>query len=253
LKAEDVKIGMKVVPHDKTALKDYCNFGEWLIKAKGKYFKENGFVAVIKDLKDGTYTLNIPESPIGYTFFASDFEPYIDPDATLNKRSLSIRIKKVKFGSKTTIVILADGREGKAVRNPLDVFNSVNGLALAYMRALGQDVKDIDIVVNPERKAEDKPTTPITFEVGEIARIRSNYKNTYGIGEKYLLENDGKCFVIEDISDHTCSAPVKFSVWFKEISCIWPDYMLEKVPQPVRESPHEVVVDGVKYVKEDLK
>ena len=89
----------------------------------------------------------------GDNFAAFDFEPYIEP-----AKDTIIKGMRVE-GNKTT-VYLAGLRKGVATCSPSDIFDPIKGVALAYMRALGQTVDDIRIEINPAHSApqEDKPT-----------------------------------------------------------------------------------------------
>jgi hypothetical protein len=126
----------------------------------------------------------------------------------------------------------------------------VKGLALAYMRALGQTVDDIRIEINPA-KTEDtadysapQQDKPLTFEVGETVRIR----NDLIAGNFY----DGSCRFDLNMSQYRGTTQKVVGEhsgrhYFNGIDWCFSSDMLEKVPQPTK---HEVIVDGVKYVKE---
>lgn len=79
MKFEDVKIGMKVVPHNKSVW-DY-SFEEWLKNDFGvaKLFKENGYLFVTGYCEEETaFTLNNNKEDFedGDFFLAEDFELY---------------------------------------------------------------------------------------------------------------------------------------------------------------------------------
>lgn len=151
MKIEDVRIGMKVVPNTKTA--GFIKWDEFINTAEGKEFKKQGFMTVAFRQDHGDYVLKAITDSFG-GFNASDFEPY-NPAP---QRSPSQRIKSVHIGSKTTVT-LADGRIGTAQLDKHDSFDPVKGVALAYLRALGNSADDIKITVTSKKKGK-----PLSYE-----------------------------------------------------------------------------------------
>ena len=244
MKIEDVKIGDKVVPFQKT-VKAWSNWSDWLKhKASSpEYFTEHGYLYVRKS-GDALILSDNPDNG-GDFFNASDFNPYIE---TLEK----VRFGGYFQGNKT--VIFVDGKLNEANYNPEDAkkglpYNRAKGLLLAYMRTLGQEVEDIHIEINPCVSAcktvEDKPT----FEVGDRVKIRSDlvagrYHGNLNSVVSDMLEFRGKTAKIIRINGKLIILDVDNRGW------VWSPEMLEKIPQPTK---HEVFVDGVRYVKEELK
>jgi hypothetical protein len=175
LKPEDVKDGMKVVPFQKTAGEGNLKGSHvWTRGTNGDFVQHHEYGTVSGDYFD-----------------ASDFEPYVEPDAaTKAPRSPSQRIRSVHIGRKTSVE-LSDGRVGTALCDPRDTYNPVVGVTLAYMRALGPEVDDIQIIINPPKpdtklkKDCMEFITPAAFEghgfTGRIAAIKL-YRERTGKG-----------------------------------------------------------------------
>ncbi len=90
MKLKDVKVGMKVVPHDKTT--GACtNFKEWQTyhRESCQHFKELGY-CVVSEIHDNKISLE------GDYFNAADFEPYIEQFALTDtqKRFINREIDK---------------------------------------------------------------------------------------------------------------------------------------------------------------
>ena len=79
MEAQDVKIGMKVVPHDKT---ENCDWGLWTSpnnEADSRhFFLGNGFL-IVCEIAVGYFWLGGHDGTTG-SFRASDFEPYVEPE-----------------------------------------------------------------------------------------------------------------------------------------------------------------------------
>jgi hypothetical protein len=246
MNSKDVKIGDKVVPHDKTPQgfcgdathgndwKGFCN-GNNQHKERFNFFKENGFLYV-SNIYHGSniVCLSYDGKTAGSTFRASDFNPYVE-----TPQDNSIK-KHVIMGNRT-IVYLAGLRKGIATCSPADTFLPVKGLAIAYARALGQKVEDIKIEINPCASAckvvEDKPT----FEVGDRVKFREDLNEGWqydGMTFTYSMKtNLPKTFALPEIDEvNNCH----INGWHFSLA------MLEKIPQPAK---HEIFVDGVKYVR----
>jgi hypothetical protein len=214
LKAEDVKIGDRVVPFQKTVGEEYLEFSEWLKLVSGERFKKDGF-AVVTHILGCVFYLNHFGS-----FFASDFEPYIEPTKfpTTPKR----KFRGYVLGNE--VVVHFGGKTGKAKYNPEDEklglpFSINKGVGIALRRTLGEDVQDIEIVVNPQHKAQDKPT----FEVGETVRAIAPAMGKTGM---HLI---GRIGTVEKFS--TSGKPLVFGY-------VYDFDALEKVPQPAKFVPH---------------
>jgi hypothetical protein len=232
---KDVKIGDRVVPFQKTRQPNIINWTKFLEYGSdtSKFFKENGYLIVRKIYQDYFSLGNGTDKCDKFEFNASDFEPYEEPVEDNG-------IKKMLTRGNRTIVFLKGSRKGVSVCSPSDTFDPVKGVALAYARALGQTVDDIEIVVNPAQNApqEDKP---LTFEVGEMVKFREDLIDgkTYDHMTYYdsMKNNLPKTFALPEINAvRNCH----LDSWH------FPLCMLEKVPQVK----HEVIIDGVKYVKE---
>jgi hypothetical protein len=140
MKKENVKVGMKVVPHSKSSE----DFPKWLTynRPANIALRKKGYLTVEK--YNGSYFVCD-----GDWFNASDFEPYIE-NPPIAKRSPTQRIKSVHIGRKTTVT-LADGRIGTALLDKRDSFDPVKGVALAYLRALGKEVYDVEIIAKTNK------------------------------------------------------------------------------------------------------
>jgi hypothetical protein len=242
MKFEDVKIGMRVVPFQKTvATSGGFDFNFWLKTRGGEAFlKRNGYVTIdskLGDSKFGGYFYFVECTGV---FSAFDFNPYIETP-------IDNSIKRMLVRGNRTVIFLQGARKGESVCNAEDTFNPVKGVALAYARALGQEVDDIEIVINPKQSApqEDKP---LTFEVGETVRVASEVSGSLArIGPLEYEKFKGKKFKI--LVADKCEPKYELGTCFISYGRNWwfSTGMLEKVPQPAK---HEVIVDGVKYVKE---
>lgn len=234
---KDVKVGMKVVPHAKTYTSESLEESRLWMSAGGK---DQGFMCVIRK-EHGCCVLAVEEDDIGGDYFnASDFEPYIEPSS------------KHKFGGyiqgNKTVIYFGE-KKGEANYNPNDAKQRLSysvpyGLLLAYCRATGTDTAIVDRLF---KKAEDKPTEPVKFEVGETARVRSDL-NGGGLYGNFALTDGmlrlkGKIVTITENCGHG-------TYRIKEHCCQWTPEMFEKIPQNQKSVSHEVTIDGVKYVKE---
>jgi len=94
MKHEDVKVGMKVVPHSKSI---YCamGFDAWTNCYVGKKFVESGYLVVTGIdncewimLDDENDTKVDGYKPTGDYFLASDFELYVEPPKHLTNSQL---------------------------------------------------------------------------------------------------------------------------------------------------------------------
>ena len=75
MKNEDVKLGMRVVPHNKTAYSMGLESSPAWLAARAS--KQNYLYVIKFERVDGWWLLNDAPAPItGDYFFASDFEPY---------------------------------------------------------------------------------------------------------------------------------------------------------------------------------
>jgi hypothetical protein len=159
-----------------------------------------------------------------------------------------------------TVVYLTGARRGASACLPSDAFDPVKGLAMAYMRALGQTVDDIRIEINPKQNApqEDKPLTcegckygdrviqdaqinkPLTFEVGEMVKFRDDLIG----GKEY--DRMTYCDGMKNDFPKTFALPKPNSVGN---CCLkgwhFPLTMLEKVPQSTKH--------GLKEAWEEVK
>ena len=185
MKIEDVKIGMRVIPFQKTvAISGGFDFNFWLNENGRKALDDKGYVTVSDIFDFGIYF----EEAKG-AFSASDFNPYTEtPKAVFADNA----IKKMLTRGNRTVVFLQGARKGESVCNSEDTFDAVKGLALAYMRALGQKVDDIRIEINPCVSAckvvEDKPV----FEVGDLVTGKNKSEIMYEAQAKIIKTHDMK-------------------------------------------------------------
>jgi hypothetical protein len=170
MKHEDIKIGMKVVPHSKTA-GIYLGFNNWIGYDLCKDFKKDGYLIVtdfynkfncwILDCEEDTEAIGY--EPAGDYFNASDFEPYNEntphPPTQENKqmepkqltqkeitqqakRERGKKVKEIreKFGIEkvlknghTLIFFFKDGSKVVEQCQPEDKFDWSVAFALAYV------------------------------------------------------------------------------------------------------------------------
>ena len=80
MKFEDVKIGMKVVPHSKSVWDDGEKFGDYINSSDNSapsFFRENGYLEVVDyDADIEAFVLGGHDGIDGDYFLAKDFEPY---------------------------------------------------------------------------------------------------------------------------------------------------------------------------------
>jgi len=235
---KDVKIGDRVVPHSKTACgsNNLSESNAWNHHGG----KEQGFLYVsVRCYPHGEFTLSVEQYNSGDFFNASDFEPYIEPAKDNDFQAMFVNGNK-------TIVYLAGKRKGVSTCSPSDTFDPVKGVALAYMRALGQTVDDIRIEINPAKTEdtaqESKPTEdkPLTFEVGEMVKFREDLidgKRYDGITYFDKMKNDlPKTFALPKFN---AVRDCRLNGW------VFPLCVLEKVPQPTN---LEVIINGKEWM-----
>lgn len=155
MKFKDVYIGQKVVPHDKTNLSALESFSDWLKEPEGKFFKANGYIFVSK-VKGCDVLLNLFGLNSGYTFNASDFEPYTEQTKAYQKQKFGGYIQ----GNKTVVYI--GDKKGESNYNPNDAkqglpYSAPYDLLLAYCRATDTDAGIVDRLF---KKAESKSIEP---------------------------------------------------------------------------------------------
>jgi hypothetical protein len=144
------------------------------------------------------------------------------------------------------------------MRDPSEPWDDLKANVIALARALGQTVDDVRIEINPaktEDTADDaapQEDKPLTFEVGETVKIKISNKAGWGVDPhmyfaEEMLKYKGKIAKITELSKNEAGA---FRLDIDDGEFEWTPPMFEKVPQP---TPHEVIIDGVKYVREALK
>jgi transcription antitermination factor NusG len=193
MKFEDVKIGDKVVPFQKT-VKGYQDFTSWkkANNCHARFFKDNGFLYVNhirEDTKNVFGLSQTNEVRYGDFFNASDFEPYIET----KKQGFSGYFQ----GNKT--VVFVDKKQGEANYNPEDETpcNPLIGLLLAYCRATDTDEGIVDLLFKkPVEIKEDKRFESSHFNIGDAVNVldgsfslinrNSQWKHVYGVELKRL-------------------------------------------------------------------
>jgi hypothetical protein len=243
---KDVVIGQKVVPHTKTG--DGCKFSESSEWAIGK---SQGFLYVVANKGHGDFSLSNSVIGCGGDWFnASDFEPYIE------------KTVKQKFGGfiqGNKAVIYFNGNKGEANYNPNDAkdgmpFNAPYGLLLAYCRATNTPIDTVDILFKKPEKVKEPIAEPVTFEVGEMVRIRADLIED----EDYGIYGDSCCgHLANGLKGKTSKIVGEYTIRDGKVAC-WKlkngahcsPLMLEKIPQPAK--PLEVTINGEKYVKENV-
>lgn len=135
MKFEDVKLGMKVVPHSKTAGCVDLMESTW-----GKAQNQNqDYLFVRKINNNNTVLLWHTEIDLGDIFYAEDFEPYEvkveKPKQTVEIINVGDNQIKVIFSGTTTIVILPDGSKGVSKCMEGDTYNKETGQQIAFLKA----------------------------------------------------------------------------------------------------------------------
>ena len=211
MKKEDVKIGMRVVPHDKTPegycgnatqgndWKGFCNSNN-NHKEHFKFFKENGYLYVSKIYDSGDIVcLSYDGKAAGSTFRTSDFEPYIE------QPSLTAEQKKL-----------------------------INKMIDEVVNKLRKDIPAEIIKIIAVAPKEDKPT----FEVGEWVTTPCSDKCLYNQSATIIGIHTGYADLNCKCSKCVCGGMG---------STNWKFEWLTKIPQP----PKEKIIDGFKYVRSD--
>lgn len=134
MKKEDVKVGMKVVPHSKTGIcptpiSSY-QIGDY--SPPSKFLKENGFLFVAVDKGENNFLLNENLSENGDFFLAEDFEPFVEPSV---KTSFSIEdvreaIEPMTLINKSELIRLQDIEKKYRELTELLLKNAMDSLAL---------------------------------------------------------------------------------------------------------------------------
>lgn len=137
MRLEDVKIGMKVVPHSKSV---NCGlFSTFKESRQINKMKDAGqkFLYVNKILHDNAISLATELNVSGDMFLASDFEPYIEKT---NKQTIELI-----FNGTTTIALLKGETgiytKGIARLHHEDTYDKLEGIRIAVGRALGLDIE----------------------------------------------------------------------------------------------------------------
>ena len=169
MRLEDVKVGMKVVPHSKSVWNTLDESEVWK-KAKSirqPYLYVCGFDYACYDCQRGVVLKVDTDESYGDFFLASDFEPYVEKqDSTkiftyeLQPYAYTWVVKekdnvlgvysdtangesmKIIFKDSTTIVILQDGCKGIAKLKSGDQYNAETGFKIAYQRACKQRIEN---------------------------------------------------------------------------------------------------------------
>lgn len=228
MKAENVKVGMKVVPH-KYPIKDFLTHSGGYY---GNALKNDGYLIVRGSYGSNDFQLWPKDNMSKYAsgFAASDFEPYIEPA----KFPITPKRKFRGYIQGNEVVVHFEGKTGKANYNPEDEklglpFSINKGVDIALRRTLGENVQDIEIAVNPQPKTQDKPT----FEVGETVKFRDDLVvNRKYDRITYLDEMKNKLPKIFALPKPDSIGNYHLNGWCFTLC------MLEKVPQPAKFVPH---------------
>lgn len=139
MRREDVKVGMKVVPHSKS-YSGYYDKLEHSTEWEGARRKGQKFMYVARIDYDKIVLSKSEHSGIGDWFLPSDFTLY--KDGKVEKQTLELI-----FNGKTTVAILKneDGSYTKGVArlHPLDTYDKEIGIRIAIAKALGEDFDHI--------------------------------------------------------------------------------------------------------------
>jgi hypothetical protein len=220
METSKVKVGMRVVPHNKTfAGRGLNDSNVWNYQGG----LEQRFLYVTKKTDD-FFTLDVvKDSNSGDYFNASDFEPYIEPKAP------SFRIKSGrKHGNQYTIQ-LADGRKGESPYNSEQPYLSV---LEAFCKATNTPTDIVDMLFSQPQEAPTEPIAePVTFEVGETVRISPSLSKN----NKYEI------FIVDQMLQYAGKI-AKITREFLAGFCLdidggawnWSADTLEKIPQPAK-------------------
>jgi hypothetical protein len=162
MKKEDVKIGMKVVPFQKT-VKGWEGLETSCVWKKTKEKGQNYLCINEYDENEGCYVLGFEETD-GDFFNVEDFKPYVEkfeikketkvhihtilpytfnaivtsPDGTIIQTQINPGSKpsyKAIYQGNKTIIILADGSKGVSKCSPEDKYDLQKGHDIAMVRA----------------------------------------------------------------------------------------------------------------------
>jgi hypothetical protein len=172
MKQENVKIGDKVVPFRKTDC--IYSYQEWLCTPDGEEFKKTGYTQVKFIQYDMTFALGLS----GYSFNASDFEPYKEKEPA-----------KEPYTSRA-------------------IYHLINCVIDKRLHDFRDSVKN-DVLAEMVNKTAPQEDKPLTFEVGETVKVNS----VDPVGKKYtgtthtisaISENHVQLSDIPFLSFHVC-------------------------------------------------
>ncbi len=240
MRAEDVKIGMKVVPHDHSAWGK--TWKEFLQCETGKAFLKKGFMTVAGNQGKDDWILDSHGA-----FRASDFEPYVEH----NRNTFGGRIDG------NTITVHIGKATGTAKYNPADAkhgmpFRLEIGLAIAYMRAEGKTEDEVDIFTErlihahaKEQIAKATASNPEDFKVGDLVTASSNALWLAHYVARIKSITKPRKYVLEMVRNIDEDDQWRDDTWFYSFQLKhWEEL------SPTIGNHHSVTIDGVRYVPE---
>jgi len=178
MKDEDVKIGMKVIPHDKTA----TGWGELSSSNHWKVAQETGqpFLFVLRATtnsydKTTVWVLGETQGGHGDLFNASDFEPYVKP----RRKELQAEIDRLKAEIDEAWKLISAKNEDIVAKD---------AEAWKLISAKNEDIvaKDAEIAELHQRISEETPKQQVTDKTRDVLPIgtRVIVNNVFGDGFK---------------------------------------------------------------------
>ena len=219
MRKEDLKVGMKVVPFQKTAY-DWMSWEGFKRYDSYDFLQQNGYLIVGAIYEDDIY---LDDGSNGGRFNLCDFEPYIETTT----ETIIIKYK----GNKTT-AILSSGKKASVKLQDGDTYDKPEGMFQAIAKVLGKDINPKTTSAAELVKSAisfrkfDAKTDWVKFLSGEIAvncQMEDKANEFLGICDKLGIE-----WVFEKLlpnsewniyKDETCYQYEDNSMKFDGISC----------------------------------
>ena len=152
MRIEDVRLGMKVVPHSKSIGIDYVGCEALQIAKERK----QPYLYVAK-INDDSVVLSEDFNGIGNLYVAEDFEPYIETYAQHTVQGWRLmtflvpkntpEIKRIVFNNPATIVFWQDCTKSVAMVGQGEAFDESTGVAVCYMKKIFGNWKQFEKVI----------------------------------------------------------------------------------------------------------
>lgn len=158
MRAKDVKVGMKVVPHAKTDGLSWAFFADEKDRFY-QYFLDTGFLIVGARANNGSFQIGKPDEPRGYHFNASDFEP-----ATIEVGD-TVRVNS-ESGRTGVVYSIDDGWLSMRIASAITCTGHVDGFTL---------VRKAKKHEQPEQKKEEKKMSK-RLNVVVVRNVSGNHR-----------------------------------------------------------------------------